>query len=91
MNEIEIDIRKKSLILFGLNDKLDFLINLYKLGKFPHVLMLSGNKGIGKSTLIDHMMNYIFDKNNYDFKKKEINIESSFYKQLCINIYPNII
>ena len=48
MNEIEIDIRKKSLILFGLNDKLDFLINLYKLGKFPHVLMLSGNKGIGK-------------------------------------------
>ena len=32
--------------------------------------MLSGKKGIGKSTLVYHFMNYIFDKKNYDFKKK---------------------
>ena len=30
--------------------------------------MLSGQKGSGKSTLINHLLFYIFDKNNYDEK-----------------------
>ena len=28
--------------------------------------MLSGEKGIGKSTTINHLMHYYFDKDNYD-------------------------
>ena len=38
--------------LFALDDHLVNLINLYKDNKFPKVLMLSGEKGIGKYTLI---------------------------------------
>ena len=30
--------------------------------------MLSGKKGSGKSTLINHLMYYIFDKENYNEK-----------------------
>ena len=33
---------KLSLSLFGLSQKLEFLIQLYKLKKFPKVLMISG-------------------------------------------------
>ena len=33
---------QKSLVLFGLNEKINFFINLYNSKKFPHVLMFSG-------------------------------------------------
>ena len=39
---------KNSLVLFGLDDKLDILIKLYNLDKLPKVLMITGKKGIGK-------------------------------------------
>ena len=39
---------KNSLVLFELGDKLDFLIKLHSLKRLPKVLMISGNKGIGK-------------------------------------------
>ena len=39
--------------------------------------MLSGDKGLGKSTLIFHLMHYYFDKNNYDEINNKIN-NSSF-------------
>ena len=32
-------------------------------------MLLSGEKGIGKSTLTNHLMSLIFDKKNYDLKK----------------------
>ena len=58
---------KNSLNLFGLYDNLNFLINLYKEKKLPQILMLSGKKGCGKSTLINHLMFFIFDQQNYIF------------------------
>ena len=39
---------KNSLVLFGLGDKLDFLIKLYNSNKLPKVLMITGKKGVGK-------------------------------------------
>ena len=82
---------KKNLKLFGLEDKFDFVIRLFELEKLPRVLMLSGKKGIGKSTLVYHFMNYIFDKKNYDLKKKIILNETIFYKKLSSLAHPNII
>ena len=35
------------------------LIKLYKINKFPKTLMLSGNKGTGKFTMIKHLLNYL--------------------------------
>jgi DNA polymerase-3 subunit delta' len=82
---------KEYLNLLGLDEKFNFLIKLYNLKKFPKVLMLTGKKGIGKYTLINHFLTYVFDKDNYDSKNKIINNLTDFYKQYSNNIFPNII
>tara|TARA_B100000965_G_scaffold330794_1_gene294707 strand:- start:3091 stop:4017 length:927 start_codon:yes stop_codon:yes gene_type:complete len=82
---------KNSLFLYGQDQKFDFLSNLYNLGNFPRVLMLSGKKGLGKFTLINHFLNYVFDRENYNLELKKINIQSLFFKQYLNNVYPNII
>ena len=91
MNMNEYNEPKSSLILFGLDSKLDFLIKLYNSKKLPKILMISGKKGVGKFTLINHFLNYIFDKNNYDLKNKSINNQTQFYKQYLNNIFSNIV
>lgn len=82
---------KKSLNLFGLSEKFNFLLNLYLKDKLPKVLMLSGNKGSGKATLINHLLFYIFDNVNYDKKSYSFIDKSYFYNQYDNNIYSNII
>ena len=82
---------KEYLNLLGLDEKFNFFIKLYNLKKFPKVLMLTGKKGIGKYTLINHFLTYVFDKDNYDSKNKIINNLTDFYKQYSNNIFPNII
>ena len=82
---------KNSLNLYGLRDKLDFLIKLHNSKKLPRVLMLTGKKGIGKFTLINHFLNYIYDNENYDRINNSINSKTQFYKQYLNNMFPNII
>ena len=79
---------KKSLNLYGLLDNFIFLKRIYIKKKLPKVLMLSGKKGSGKSTLINHLMFFIFDEENYDQNNFELNSKSAFYKQFVNNIYP---
>ena len=82
---------KNSLILYEIDDKLDFLIKLHTYKKLPKVLMLSGDKGIGKYTLINHFMNFIYDNQNYNFENKTISKDSIFSKHNLNNTFPNII
>ena len=82
---------KNSLNLYGLRDKLDFLIKLHNSKKLPRVLMLTGKKGIGKFTLINHFLDYIYDNENYDRISNSINNKTQFYKQYLNNMFPNII
>ncbi len=82
---------KNSLNLFGMNDNFRFLTNLYINQKLPRVLMLSGHKGSGKSTLINHFLYSIFDKSNYDKKEKKLVENSNFLKQVKNEIFSNII
>ena len=82
---------KNSLSLFELNDKLNFLLKLYKSKSKPKVLMLTGNKGSGKSTIINHLMHSIYDSENYDFSNKFINCKTIFYKEYSNNVFSNII
>ena len=91
MNINEYNDPKNSLVLFGLGNKLDFLIKLYNLKKLPRILMITGKKGVGKFTLINHFLNYIYDKDNYDLKNKSIDNQTQFYKQYLNNIFSNII
>ena len=81
---------KKTLKLFGLSRKFIFLKNLLIENRFPKVLMFTGLKGIGKFTLINHLMNFYYDKKNYDLKEFKINEKNIFYQQFLNNIYPNV-
>ena len=82
---------KNSLTLIELEDKFNFLKKLYIEKKFPKVLMLSGPKGTGKFTLINHFMNFVYDNHNYDSKNKKIDENSVFFNQFLNDIFPNII
>tara|TARA_B100001057_G_scaffold172150_1_gene172915 strand:+ start:153 stop:1088 length:936 start_codon:yes stop_codon:yes gene_type:complete len=82
---------KNSLNLFDLKDNFEFISNLYSQQNLPKVLMFTGNKGSGKSTLINHFLYSIFDINNYDKEKLSISENSIFLKQFQSNIFSNII
>jgi len=52
---------------------------------------LSGKKGLGKFTLINHLMHVIFDSKNYDEKRYLLNLDTTFHTQLSNNTFTNII
>ena len=58
MNMNEYNEPKSSLILFGLDSKLDFLIKLYNSKTLPRVLMITGKKGVGKFPVINLFLTY---------------------------------
>ena len=82
---------KNSLKLYNLKENFRFISKLYSNKNLPKVLMFSGNKGSGKSTLINHFLYSIFDIENYDKETFSIIQKSSFLKQFQNNIFSNII
>ena len=80
-----------SLNLFGLEQNFNFLSSLSSKAKLPKVLMLSGFKGTGKSTLINHLLFSIFDKENYNKTKQTLSDYSSLYKKFKDGVFQNII
>ncbi len=88
----------RSLKLISLERNLKDLITLFEKETLPNVLMISGKKGIGKFTLINHFLNYVFNKNTktpYDLENNTINENSIFYtsvlNQACQDvIYLNL-
>lgn len=65
--------------LYGLEKHLSNLIELFDNNKLPKVLMLTGKKGQGKFTLVNHLMSYIFDKKNYSLKNNSILNENKLH------------
>ena len=82
---------KNSLILFGLQEEFNFLHKLYLNKRLPRVLMLTGNKGCGKSTLINHFFFSIFDSSSYDYNNYSLLKNSIFLKQYQNDIFSNVI
>ena len=82
---------KKSLNLFGLKKNFDFLSSLYIKKKLPKVLLFSGKKGSGKSTMLNHFLFSIFDEKNYDKENNIIKSDSIVFKQFNEGIFSNII
>ena len=79
-------------ILFGHNLIFDNLIELYNNNKLPNKILLSGEKGIGKSTLAYHLINFILSSDedySYDKKNYEINTENKSFKLLMNKSNPN--
>ena len=82
---------KSSYNLFGLQENFDFISNLYLKKNLPKVLMLTGEKGSGKSTLINHFLYSIFDEENYDKDKLILIKNSHFNSQFKNNVFLYII
>ena len=71
--------------LFGLNNFLNDLVDLYEKNKLPNKILLTGQKGLGKSTLAYHLINYVLSKDekyNYDLKNLSINPENNSFKTI---------
>ena len=80
--------------LYGLNNELIELINLYKNDKLPNKILLSGQKGVGKSTLAYHLINFILSQNeefSYDLSNFSINPENKTFKLIQNKSNPNFI
>ena len=85
---------QKQRYLYELDHYLIEFIELYKNNKLPNKLLLSGDKGIGKSTLAYHLVNFILSQNEkfpYDTKKFEINKNNKSFKLTINGSIPNLI
>lgn len=82
---------KKTTELIGLNDKFNFLNMLFKQKKLPNTILLSGLKGIGKFTMVNHLIHSQLYPENYDLKKNIIKNKNNYYYQFIENSYPNVL
>ena len=80
----------KTLALKGLDNYFNELISLYNNNNLPKVTLLSGKKGTGKLTLINHFIQYCFDKDFYDLENKLIKSNSNIFNKRLNNIFPNV-
>ena len=80
--------------LFAHELLLNNFIDLYNKNKLPNKIILSGEKGIGKSTLAYHIINYILSINedfSYDTKNFKINPDNKSFKLILNKSNPNFI
>ena len=68
------------------------LINLFENKKLPNKILLSGKKGIGKSTLAYHFINFVMSQDedlSYNKKNLTINDNNTSYKLVQNKSHPN--
>ena len=78
--------------LYGLKENFNEIANLYNKKTFPNKILLSGKKGLGKSTLGYHLINYILsinEVNKYDQINLCINEDNKSFKLIKNNSHPN--
>ena len=61
--DIEIVPAKNQLCLFGFEDYFNSFIKLYEKKVLPNSILLTGSKGLGKSTFAYHFINYLLSSN----------------------------
>ena len=91
MNLIELT-NKNQTDLYGFDKLFNEVLSLYNENKLPKKIILSGHKGIGKSTFAYHLVNYIFsfdEENKYDLKNLKINNNNKSFNLVKNNSHPN--
>ena len=80
--------------LFGLSKFFNELVYLYDSNRLPNKILLTGAKGLGKSTMIYHFINYVLSKNEkflYDIVNFKINSDNQTFKTILNRSNPNFI
>ena len=78
--------------LFGMQCFFDEISKLYREKKMPTKILLSGKKGLGKSTLAYHIVNYILSTDEefkYDSNNFIINEKNRSFRLIQNNSHPN--
>lgn len=78
--------------LYGLSKFFNQFASLYKNNRLPNKILLSGEKGIGKSTLVYHFINYALSIGEdffYDLKNLSINESNNTFKLISNKSNPN--
>ena len=84
----------RQLDLFGHENQFTNLTDLYTNKKLPNKMLLSGVKGIGKSTLAYHIVNFILSCDedfSYNVKNFKINPDNKSFKLIINKSNPNFI
>ena len=79
--------------LFGHKTLFGNLIYLDQIEKLPNKILLNGPKGIGKKIFVNHLLNYLYSKNNkqfYDLKNNKYKINNNLSLLISNNSHPNI-
>ena len=83
---------KNQLFLYSYEKLFKQFILMYEKKTLPNVVLLSGVKGIGKSTFAYHLCNYLLSKNDdnaYSINDYKINENNSTYKLINTFTHPN--
>ena len=78
--------------LLGFNNLFNHFAKLLDSKKFPNKIIISGPKGIGKSTFAYHLINYIFSKNetnSYDINQFKIKSDNKSFNLVKNLSHPN--
>jgi DNA polymerase III subunit delta' len=78
--------------LLGMDRYFREITDLYIRKKMPNKILLSGKKGLGKSTLAYHIINYVLSLNEdykYDILNFKINLKNKSFKLIQNQSHPN--
>ena len=78
--------------LYGLESYFKECASLYDENRLPNKILFSGKKGLGKSTLAYHIINYVCslnENNKYDKINNVIDVENKTFKLIQNSTHPN--
>jgi len=80
--------------LYEHKDHLNSLLQMHKKDQLPNKILFSGEKGVGKSTLAYHLINYILsydEEGAYDLENYKINLDNKSFILTQNKSNPNFI
>ena len=83
---------KNQLSLYGYSYYFKLFQKLYVEGKLPKIILLNGEKGLGKATFIYHYINWLLsegEEHHYSDDEYKINVKNSTYNLIQNNTHPN--
>ena len=85
---------KDQLKLYGYENYFHTFKSFYEKNKLPNVILLSGQKGLGKATFAYHFINYLLSQNEedkYSLESFTINANNSTFKLIQNQVHPNFL